>query len=363
MRWAYKAKRIFTGEAWLQDHILMVEGDTITGLVPDNDEQNAVVFFEDCLLVPALIDLQIYGAYGKLLAAEPQKESIQSIYDYSKAGGAAFCLPTVATNSLEVFHQCIDAAGKYQAEGGKGVPGLHLEGPWINPIKRGAHAENFIHPPTLEEVARLIDYGAGLIRMITLAPEICSEEVLKLIAGKGIIISAGHSNASYGEAMYSFSQGVSCVTHLFNAMSPMQHRAPGLAGAAMDHQGIMTSIIPDGYHVDYAAIRIAKKAMNDCLYAITDAVTETRKGIYHHTLNEDRYEANGILSGSALTMIKAVRNLVQHVGISLDEALRMCSYYPAKVLGMENELGKIAPGYKAKLLVLDEKLEIVRVID
>jgi N-acetylglucosamine-6-phosphate deacetylase len=145
-------------------------------------------------------------------------------------------------------------------------------------------------------------------------------------------------------------------------MTPLQHRAPGLVGAAMDSKKVMASIIPDGHHVDYAAIRIAKEVMKERLFVITDAVTETGEGFYPHHLEGDKYVSNNILSGSALTMNKAVQNLVKHTGTSLDEALRMCSLYPAKVIGLDKELGKIEKNFKAKLVALDENNNVVQLI-
>jgi N-acetylglucosamine-6-phosphate deacetylase len=198
--------------------------------------------------------------------------------------------------------------------------------------------------------------------MITLAPEVCSEEVIDFILSRGIIISADHSNATYAEGKAGFARGIQLATHLFNAMSSLKHREPGLPAAIMDDEKVMASIIPDGHHVDYAMIRIAKKIMKERLFVITDAVTETGSGAYPHQLAGDKYEASGILSGSALTMIKALKNLVDHAGIELGEAIRMCSLYPARAIGRDQELGMISPGYICKMVVLDEKLEIADVI-
>ena len=177
-----------------------------------------------------------------------------------------------------------------------------------------------------------------------------------------MILSAGHSNANYQQATNSFERGISTVTHLYNAMSPLHHREPGLVGATLAHSNVRASIIPDGYHVDYAAVAIAKKIMGERLFAITDAVTETSLGPYRHQLAGDRYECNGVLSGSALTMHKAFKNLVEHVQLSVEEALRMCSLYPAQLLRCDHEFGKIAPQATGQFLVLDKALEIVEVI-
>ncbi len=351
----YTADRIFTGDNWLNDHAIMVVDGKIEAVVPVSSLSSSqrVEHFRNCWIAPAFIDLQIYGAYGKLLAVYPDGNSLHKLREYCEKGGAAFCLPTVATNTKEVFHKCIDAVRDYWNKGGEGILGLHLEGPWMNPEKKGAHIMSLIHPPTMRDAEELLNYGKGVIRMITLAPEVCSKEVIQLILSHDIVVSAGHSNATYEEAKSGFADGITAVTHLYNAMSPLQHRRPGLVGAAMDDLAVMASIIPDGYHVDFAAIRIAKQVMKERLFVITDAVTETTEGYYQHTLVGDKYEAGSILSGSALTMVQAVRNLVNLGQIELNEALRMCSLYPAKVLGLK-DLGKIAKGYNARMVVFSE---------
>ncbi len=194
--------------------------------------------------------------------------------------------------------------------------------------------------------------------MITLAPEVCSKEVVELIRSYGVIISAGHSNATYEEATSAFDSGIHAATHLYNAMSSLQHRAPGMVGAIFDHATVMASLVPDGFHVDFSAIRIAKKILKERLFVITDAVTETNIGPYHHHLTADKYEAAGILSGSALTMAKSLRNLVNHVGIEIEEALRMVSLYPAQVMKRADSMGMILKGYDANLVMLDESLNV-----
>lgn len=360
---AYLADRIFTGEEWLHFYAMIVEDGMIRQLLPASCLPGGIptMEFPGCMIAPAFIDLQIYGAYGKLLALYPETDSLFKLKEYCEKGGAAFCLPTIATNPNEIFRQCIDAVKDYWSLGGEAVLGLHLEGPWINPIKKGAHIETLIHPPSLNEVEELLNYGKGVIKMITLAPEVCDNDVIKLILSHGIVISAGHSNAGYQQALDGFDRGISAVTHLYNAMSPLQHREPGLVGAAMNHLSVRASIIPDGYHVDYAAIHIAKQVMKDRLFVITDAVTETPEGYYQHYLAGEKYEAAGILSGSALTMSKAVRNLVDYANVDLEEALRMCSLYPAQVIGMDHEIGLIKKGHRAKLVILDDMLEVQQV--
>jgi N-acetylglucosamine-6-phosphate deacetylase len=358
------ASRIFTGEELLTGYAIAISNGIISELIPcaTIPSSQAVEHFDNTIIAPAFIDLQIYGAYGKLLAVYPERDSLEKLVAYSRAGGAAYCLPTIATNTKEVFLQSIDAVRNYLNSGGKGVLGIHLEGPWINPVKRGAHIESLIHSPSLQEATELLEFGKGIIKMITLAPECCSKEVSDLILSNGITISAGHSNASYEQAKQGFANGITAVTHLYNAMSPLQHREPGLVGATMDHEKVVASVIPDGHHVDYPAIRIAKTIMGERIFAITDAVTETNEGYYKHQPAGDKYEAEGILSGSALNMIKALQNLVLKAGIELGEALRMCSLYPAKALKMDNELGKIKKGYACNIVVMDESLELIETI-
>lgn len=359
----YTADRLFTGEGWLENYAIIAEDGIIKELLPvaSLSSSQHIEQFADCIIVPAFIDLQIYGAYGKLLAVYPEADSLFKLKDYCEKGGAAYCMPTVATNTYDVFYRCIDAVKEYWSMGGEGVMGLHIEGPWINPAKRGAHIESLIHEPTLQQAKELLEYGKGVIRMITLAPEVCSKQVVDLILSYDIIISAGHSSATYDEAKAGFAKGITAVTHLYNAMSPLQHRSPGLVGAAMDDDTIMASIIPDGHHVDYAAIRIAKQVMKERLFVITDAVTDTTEGYYKHEQAGDKYEAAGILSGSALTMSKAVKNLIRHSRISPEEALRMCSLYPAKLMGLDRQSGMLLPGYRAIVTVLDREMEAVSV--
>jgi N-acetylglucosamine-6-phosphate deacetylase len=355
---AYIADLIFTGNEWLHELAVIVADGIIKTVLPVKDVPSAIetAYFSGSMLAPAFIDLQIYGADEKLFAVYPDTDALKSLNNYSNSGGAAFCMPTVATNQPEILFHCIDAIRLYWQQGGEGILGLHAEGPWINKLKRGAHIESLIHSPSIKEAETLIQYGKDVIKIITLAPEVCSKEVIDLLHSSGIKIFAGHSNATYEEAMQIFDNGITAVTHLYNAMSPLQHRSPGMVGAAFDHHKVMAGIIADGHHVDYAAIRIAKKMMKERLFAITDAVTTTNRGYYQHQPAGDKYTAGGILSGSALTMYKALQNLVIHAGIETAEALRMCSLYPAQVMHLDDRLGRISKGYTAKIVLIPPEL-------
>ena len=364
---AYTAGTVYTGTDKLRHHAVLTTDGHIDALVPAiavSEEYEVKSFGNQAIIAPAFVDLQLYGANNRLLSVYPDAQTVSDIVQYSKSGGAAWCLPTVATNTYEVIFKCIDAIRDYWQQGGKGALGLHVEGPWISMEKRGAHNPDWIFSPTLEQVEELIEYGRNVIKIITLAPEVCTPDILEYIQLQKIIVSAGHSNATYEQAIETFNTtGVATVTHLYNAMSPMQHRAPGLVGAVLDHPLVKAAIIPDGHHVDYAAIRIAKKILNERLFAITDAVTTTTEGYYKHQFAGDKYTSNGILSGSALTMHKAFINLVVYAGVKVDEALRMCSLHPARIIKHSDEIALLKNGYPASMVVLDKALNLVATIN
>lgn len=354
------ASKIFYNNSWIVNSAIITNNGIIEKIIPTKQlsehQKNAAI--QSFYIVPAFIDLQIYGAYGNLLVSNPTVKSIESIVEYSKKGGAFYCMPTIPTIDLDTIYKSIDAVKKYQKKQ-EGVLGLHIEGPWINPLKKGAHVNSFIHKPRLFDVMNLLEYGKGVIKMITLAPEVCNLQILEKIKDYGIIISAGHSNATFSEATNAFNSHVSMSTHLFNAMSQLNSREPGLVGATMQHSKAMASIIPDGIHVDYTSVEIAKKIMKERLFIITDAVTNCNKGYYRHQLDGDKYIANETLSGSALTMLQAVKNVIQYCNINLEDALQMASSIPAKLLGMENKIGKLEEGLPDCFLLLNQELELV----
>jgi N-acetylglucosamine-6-phosphate deacetylase len=364
MEKAYSAGKVFNGNTWLTKQAILVDQGIIEGVIPLAKLSSSFpcTHYSEHTIIPAFIDAQVYGAAGKLFSLYPGKETLQTMHNQFLEEGTCCFQPTIATNTIAVFKQCIDAVRDYWENGGEGVIGLHLEGPWLNAEKRGAHIKELIHEPTPDEVKDLLDYGKGVITMITVAPEVISKEIIELILSNNIILSAGHSNASFLVATEKFDNGITTVTHLYNAMSPLQHREPGLVGAAMQHATVMSSIIPDGYHVDYEAIAIAKKVMQHRLFAITDSVTDTTQGPYQHFKAGEKYECNGTLSGSAISMFRAFQNLVGKVGIDQGEAIRMCSLYPAQALRLDKKYGKIAPGYTAQFIVIDNDLNRVQVI-
>ena len=350
------AQELFTGTSWISEAVIEITNGKISAIKKEGyDHKTAFP-----LVVPALIDLQIYGAGGKLLSEFPEANTIQLIYEYCVAGGAAYFQPTIASQSNNIIMAAIKAVKEYKRSGGKGCMGLHIEGPWINPIKKGAHNESVIHSPSLEEVKAILDFGADDIGMITIAPEVCSKEIIDFIQSKGIVVSAGHTNANYVTANTFFDNGIKVATHLYNAMSALQHRAPGVVGALFNHPSAMCSLVADGYHVDFSAIQIAKKIMGDRLFCITDAVTTTSSGFYQHQLVGDKYESAGTLSGSALTQLKSVNNLVEQAGIDVGEAVKMCSLYPAQVMQQKGISGKIEVNENADLLCLSADRQLLK---
>src|SRR5579872_3805372 len=365
MSTALIAREIFTGKDIQTGKAVLIRDGKIVDLVAATEIPAGyrVRDLPGYLLAPAFIDLQIYGGNGKLFSAELTTEALEATYEYCLQGGCTQFMITMATNSIEKFIRGLEVAREYRMSGGKGLLGVHLEGPYINPVKKGAHLEKFIKKPTVQEIELLLQKGKDIFRMMTLAPEQCDRGCIDLLLRSGIIVSAGHSNATYEEAIDGFYQGIPAATHLFNAMSPLQGRQPGMVGAIYDHNDVRSSVVCDGVHVDFASIRISKKIMQERLFFITDAVAEVQYGEYTHLFKGDRYTLpDGTLSGSALTLLQAVRNGVEKAGIPLPEALRMASLYPATVMGLQDQWGSIQPGSRADFVLLDEELQLLKVI-
>jgi N-acetylglucosamine-6-phosphate deacetylase len=364
MNTAFISREIFTGHEILTGKAVLVKDKKVVDIVPVSAIPADYLTRElrDYMLAPAFIDMQIYGGNGKLFSTELTTDALEATYEYCLQGGCTHFMITMATNSMEKFLQGIEVVKKYWSTGGNGLLGLHLEGPYLNPIKKGAHIEKFIKKPVAEEVKMLLEKGKGVIKMMTIAPEQCDKTIIELLLKHNIIVSAGHSNATYDDAINGFFQGIPAATHLFNAMSPLQGREPGMVGAIYDHPDVVGSIVCDGIHVDFASVRISKKIMGDRLFFITDAVAEVLHGEYQHVFKNDRYTLpDGTLSGSALNMLQCVINGVEKVGIPLPEALRMASLYPALLL-KDDKLGAIHPGSRADFVVLDEQLTLQQVI-
>jgi N-acetylglucosamine-6-phosphate deacetylase len=365
MATAFIAREIFTGHKIETGKAVLVDDGKITDIVPVGEipPSYRLQSLSGYMLAPAFIDLQIYGGNGRLFSTDLTIDALEAVYEYCLAGGCTQFMITLATNSIDKFLRAFEVARNYQAGGGKGLLGVHLEGPYINPVKKGAHIGRCIKTPTVDEIRLLLGKGKGIFKMMTLAPEQCDQACIDLLLEHHIVVSAGHSNARYGEAIDGFYHGIPAATHLFNAMSALQGREPGMVGAIYDNPDVRASIVCDGIHVDFASVRISKKIMGERLFFITDAVTEVQYGEYHHVFKGDRYTLpDGTLSGSSLTMLQAVKNGVEMAGIPLPEALRMASLYPAKLMGKEKKWGSIQTGAQADLILLDEQLNLLQVI-
>ena len=337
--------------------ILISEGK-IADVVYENaiPQDAAKIDLNGAFVAPGLIDLQIYGTGGKLFAGKPEEAALEQMENDMLSQGTVGFFATLGTNSNDIVEKGIEAAKAYRSKAKGNFWGIHLEGPYLNAKKRGAHPEKYIKKGTLAEVERWIGMSEGVIKMMTVAPELQDKEVIDYLNDHGVILSSGHSNATYQEGKSFLNNPIKAVTHLYNAMPQMHHREPGYIPAIFEEKPY-TSVVADGIHVDFAMIRLAKRELGDKLFLITDAVTTANQGTYQHQFTGDRYVMpDGTLSGSCLTMLMAVQNCVNHVGVPLAEAINMASLYPAQLAGVNK--GKIEAGYDADLIIFNEAFEV-----
>lgn len=320
-----------------------------------------IIDAEESLVSPGFIEAQIYGSGGNLFSAYPTVNTLSQMDNDLISKGTTSFLVCLATNSLDVFKAAIIAAKAYRPFA-KAFLGLHLEGPYLNPKRLGAHPEKYVHKATLEEVKSLLDNADGVVKMMTLAYELQDEEVISYILAQGIVLSLGHSDANFEQATEAFNNGFTTTTHLFNAMPSIHHRNPGLPAAVFNHATAMASIIADGQHIDFEIVKMSYKLMAGRLFLITDAVTECNTGPYQHRLDGKKYiTPEGTISGSNITLLDAVRNCVNSCGILLPEALNMASALPAKALRIEQASGSLSVGKAANLLILSDDLILKKV--
>lgn len=344
-----------------QQKAVLIEGEKIIAVVDEgNIPQGAnLINLNGAYLAPGLIDLQIYGSGSPLFfGGSPSAQALAQMEASLLKQGCTGFLATIATNTNQIVEQGIQAILEHRSNKLGNLMGLHLEGPYLNAKRKGAHPENLIKKAILAEVKRWVELAGGEIKMITVAPELQDAEVLAYLNEQGIVISSGHSDATYQQAKQFINHPVKAITHLYNAMPPMHHRQPGIIPAVFEDKPY-TSIVADGIHVDFTMIALAKRMLGDKLFLITDAVTESRTGVYQHVLNGDHYTMpDGTLSGSNLTMLKAVQNCVTQVGIGLAEAINMASLYPAQLIGVAQQQGKVAQNYTANLIVFNDAFEV-----
>ncbi|MBB5635613.1 N-acetylglucosamine-6-phosphate deacetylase [Pedobacter cryoconitis] len=341
--------------------VLIADGlikEITTGDIPSGYE---VIDAQGNYLSPGFIDLQIYGSGGNLFSAYPAAETLEQMDNDLIGKGTTGFLACVATNSLEIFKAAIEAAKAYKPHA-RAFLGLHLEGPYLNPKRLGAHPPEYVHKATLEEVKELIGNADGVVKMMTIAHELQDDEVINYLLDQGIVLSLGHSDADFEQANHAFSSGFTTTTHLYNAMPSIHHRSPNLPAAVFNHPTAMASIIADGAHVDLEIVKMTYKLMPDRLFLITDAVTACTIGPYKHQLEGTRYVTpEGTISGSNITLLDAVRNCVNSCNIPLSAALNMASAHPAVVLKIEHQRGQIAVGKAADLLLITDQLTLQNV--
>lgn len=366
--------RIYTGHAVLDDHAIVIDNGLIERICPLAELPSGIEQRDlgGAIIAPGFIDVQLNGCGGVQFNDTADAVTIDTLEIMQQANEKSGCtsyLPTLITCSNDLMKQGVCAMREYLSKHQHQALGLHLEGPWLNIVKKGTHNLAYIRKPE----AALVDYlcdNVDVITKITLAPEVAGEAVIRQLTEAGIVVSAGHSNATYQEAKAGFRAGIGFATHLYNAMPYISGRAPGLVGAIFDEPDLYCGIIADGLHVDYANVRNAKRIKGDKLCLVTDATAPAGANIdefvfagktiyYRDGLCIDE---NGTLSGSALTMIEGVRNLVRYANIALDEALRMATLYPARAMGVASKLGTIEPGKVANLTAFTHDFIITRTI-
>ncbi len=359
---AFYNTKIYSDQDIWQGRAILVEGSLIRGIVNDTEIPSHFTKIDlgGLSVAPGLIDLQIYGSDDVLFAAQRDVKALKHISETIVASGTTGFIITVATLPLNAIREAIAAVN---SDVSTACLGLHLEGPYLNPARNGAHPKEWIRPAELHELTELLDGAGENVKIMTIAPELFDQESLDYLRSRNIVLSAGHSMATYAESWQAFSTGgVTLATHLFNAMTPWHHRDMGLPGAVMMAPDVRASIIADGIHVSYESLEFAKKLMGERLFLITDAVTGSTMDPYRHKFAGDRYTLpDGTLSGSALTLWQAVKNCVDHCGIPLDEAIRMATTYPARAIGYANG-GRIHQGASANMIVFDDNLTLNRVI-
>lgn len=366
--------RIYTGHEILDDHAIVIANGLIERVcplaeLPAEIEQRSL---NGAVISPGFIDVQLNGCGGVQFNDTAEAVTVETLEIMQRANERSGCtsyLPTLITTSDDLMKQGIRVMREYLAKYPHQALGLHLEGPWLNIVKKGTHNPSFVRKPD-DELVDFMCANADVITKVTLAPEMVDQDVIRKLAGAGIVVSAGHSNATLKEAKVGFRAGITFATHLYNAMPYITGREPGLAGAIFDEPDVYCGIIADGLHVDYANVRNAKRLKGDKLCLVTDATAPAGanieqfifagKTIYYR--NGLCVDENGTLSGSALTMIEGVRNLVEHCSIALDEVLRMATLYPARAIGVDNQLGSIAPGMVANLTAFTHDYKIIKTI-
>lgn len=357
--------RVLTDNGFQGGFAVLVDGGTITGLALPSDPRVRAAERHDLggrALLPGFIDCQVNGGGGVLFNDVPTVETIRRIGQAHAKFGTTGFLPTLISDDAAVMAKAIDAVNDAVAQGVPGVLGIHLEGPFIAPERKGVHDPAKFRIADADDVAMVARRHGG-VTLLTLAPERASAAVLQQLVANGVIVAAGHTAADYDTTRQALATGVRGFTHLFNAMTPFTSREPGVVGAALEDAGSWCGLIVDGHHVHPSSLRVAIAAKApQKMMLVTDAMPPVGSDDPDFVLKGETITvrdgvcqtADGTLAGSALDMATAVRNTVEMVGVAYDEAARMASTYPAAFLGLEATHGHIAAGFRADFVVMDD---------
>jgi N-acetylglucosamine-6-phosphate deacetylase len=361
------AQRIFDGQDMRGPGSLRISQGRIESVSFGEPAARATINLPaDVTLAPGLIDVQVNGGGGVLLNDQPTEAGVRRIVEAHRKFGTTGSLPTLITDRTEIIEQLAGVAEAAMQI--PGVLGFHLEGPALNRARKGIHVESEIRVPNGRDLAAIRSFGKRGRSLVTLAPECVPSAMIDDLIGTGLRLAAGHSEATAAQTKQAADRGVTGVTHLFNAMSQLGPREPGLVGAALMDDRLFAGIICDGIHVGRTSARIALRCKGrDRLMLVTDAMplvgTNEREFLLQGrpiALNKERLSGpDGTLAGAHLTMIQAVCNAMALLDIELTDALIMASRTPAAFLGLESELGRIAPGYRADLVAFRKNFEVV----
>lgn len=369
MRVVLDGARVFDGRSLRDGLAVVIEGGRVAAVLPRDQAPGPRSDLGGGVLAPGWVDLQVNGGGGAMLDGTADAATIARICTAHRALGCAGILPTLITDTPEATARVLAAGAEAARAGVPGFLGLHLEGPHLDPARAGAHDPALIRPMTDADLARLIAARAALpALMVTLAPAAATPAQIAALARAGVVVSLGHADCTAAEARAALDAGATCVTHLFNAMSPLGHRAPGLPGAVLAGR-VAAGLIADGIHVAPEVLRIALAARRDGLFLVSDAMAVAGTSQDSFTLGNRTIRraggrltlADGTLAGADLTLAQAVAVLVGQAGAPLARALAMATRIPAGVIGAGRRFGRIAPGRQADLVWLRDDLSLGRV--
>lgn len=362
---------IFDGETCRDDHAMICEGGRVKAITPlaSLEDRESLQRLEGGLIAPGFVDLQANGGGGVLFNDGPSVEAIRTICDAHVKFGTTSVLVTLITDTPETTNSAIEAAIAAQEAGVPGFFGLHLEGPHLATRRKGAHEAELIRPMSDPDLERLLSAANRLDQlMVTIAPETVTPAQISALTEAGVVVSLGHSDATYEIARTATEAGARCVTHLFNAMSPLTHREAGLVGAALNSGALYSGLIADGLHVDRAAIEIALAAKRGPgkIFLVTDAMSTIGTDLASFTLGGRTIHRqrgrltldDGTLAGADLDMAAAVRFMLGLEGMGRIEALKMASLYPAMCMHADDHRGRLRPGAKADFVHLDPECRV-----